>query len=122
MGRGHGEADDITHLVEGGIGRQLGGVGLVRLQAEDAPDPRNHALAHPDPLGHMARVDQWVVFSGWLSTVSVIIPSIAVSSTAHEALRPGTLVLAQIECGQFGTTGHPSGLILTLGARALRLG
>lgn len=56
VGRGHVQADDITHLVdEGGIGRQLEGLGPVRLQAEGAPDPRDHGLAHSDPLRHGAR-------------------------------------------------------------------
>ncbi len=37
----------------------------------------------------MARVDQWVAFSGWLSSVRVMIASIAVSSVARGAPERG---------------------------------
>lgn len=55
MRRSQVQADHVPDLVdEGGIGRELEGVGPVRLQPEGAPDPRDHALAHADPPGHGA--------------------------------------------------------------------
>ncbi len=60
----------------------------MRLQPEGTPDPRVHGLAHADRRA-MARVDQWVAFSGWLSRVRVIICSISVSATWRGAPGPG---------------------------------
>ena len=55
MRRSQVQANDVPDLVdEGGIGRELEGVGLVRLEPEGAPDPRDHALAHAHPPSHGA--------------------------------------------------------------------
>jgi hypothetical protein len=56
LGRVEVEPDDVAHLVdELGVGRELEGLALVRLEPEGPPDAADRALAHPGRGRHRAR-------------------------------------------------------------------